>query len=745
MDDIHVDSVSVNLLTAAADKQSLVRSGHSVTDTILRGLPSRNLCRLESSCRTLDSQGSAYSTRSAHDRRHAFPTMRISSVASRERRHEDHTVDIVDSILSTTCMTDGTARAERRCSEAIRDMAMGMAMKRSVKLRTEARIHRQKRGCFGELKYSTAVKWKRFKEDVNNLLFSAELWRTPLLSVTGKFGSGVHSYFLFLKYILLLNIPTCLLLMTFIFIPHVMHRCTALEQILPSQNLDFTGLELITGGGFLSRTEMYQGVYANGTVQPIPGYNYNMKMSYLLTMVAYYLLCLIVIASSMARSYRKAYIEKDVSTSNAFISKVFAGWDYGVTSSEAALLKQKSIYFSLQELLSRYRTTERRSLLKVVELLVWRVLMTLLSLFLLTCSCYLVHLLQYTKSLQGTNKKLLDGLLIPGCVTLLNQLLPALFTFIARKEGYNSARGGLILTMLRSSTLHALTLGTLMYYWYRDGICDPKKNTRCPSCWEVNVGKNVYQLVIFDFLLSLVITFFTEFMWKVLSSVCCRKTMSPPQFGIVGNALELVHSQTLCWLGAFFCPVLPLIVILKLVMIFYIKKLSAMRNCRPSMNVWSTSRAWAHFMLVFFLGFCTALCSTGVAVFMVKPSQGCGPFRKQQSVYDTVNELVRYLMMTQHWLGTLVSLVTAPGIIAGVLVALCTVVYYAKTLASGKQQVVQLLREQVMMEGRDKTFLLKLLQSIASNDVSAPSWLSCSTSSGHADHTIRSGFIKPTT
>ena len=44
------------------------------------------------------------------------------------------------------------------------------------------------------------------------------------------------------------------------------------------------------------------------------------------------------------------------------------------------------------------------------------------------------------------------------------------------------------------------------------------------------------------------------------------------EFAIPQNVLEIVYGQTICWIGTFYCPLLPAICTIKYFFIFYIKK-----------------------------------------------------------------------------------------------------------------------------------------------------------------------------
>lgn len=61
-----------------------------------------------------------------------------------------------------------------------------------------------------------------------------------------------------------------------------------------------------------------------------------------------------------------------------------------------------------------------------------------------------------------------------------------------------------------------------------------------------------------------------------VSSNWCRR-VGKQQFVIPLNVLDLVYSQTVTWVGVFYCPLLPAISIFKLLAIFYISKVRLYR------------------------------------------------------------------------------------------------------------------------------------------------------------------------
>ena len=45
--------------------------------------------------------------------------------------------------------------------------------------------------------------WKRFKQNLAEATYSLELWRGQIKNIEGKFGTGVTSYFMLLKFLFL--------------------------------------------------------------------------------------------------------------------------------------------------------------------------------------------------------------------------------------------------------------------------------------------------------------------------------------------------------------------------------------------------------------------------------------------------------------------------------------------------------------------------------------------------------------
>ncbi|XP_042168820.1 transmembrane channel-like protein 5, partial [Oncorhynchus tshawytscha] len=122
---------------------------------------------------------------------------------------------------------------------------------------------------------------------------SLSLWRGSLREISGRFGSAVLCYFLFLRWLLLFNLLSSLLNLSFITLPWAM---LSTDTQGAGATAGFRGLELLTGVGWFNVSMLYYGVYSSNSVLS----SYNIQLAYLFTITSYMLLCGASVIYSMA-------------------------------------------------------------------------------------------------------------------------------------------------------------------------------------------------------------------------------------------------------------------------------------------------------------------------------------------------------------------------------------------------------------------------------------------------------------
>ncbi|XP_055264444.1 transmembrane channel-like protein 6 isoform X1 [Moschus berezovskii] len=619
----------------------------------------------------------------------------------------------------------GLTMAQR--DHMLQGMPLSLAEKRC--LREESRPPRGKRraprrhgllSCCDQLRDSCILASHNLGLALLSGLQALTPWRYALKRIGGRFGSSVLSYFLFLKTLLAFNALLLLPLLAFI---------VGVQAAFPPAPAGpvptFTGLELLTGVGRFTHSVMYYGYYSNATLNQLcatppngsqctpeaGSLPYNMPLAYLFTLGSAFFITCITLVYSMSRSFGESY--RVGSTSGVHAITVFCSWDYKVTQRWATRLQHDNIRTQLKELLAEWQSRQHpRStcgwLRRVAVLgLVW--LLCLGTTLGCTLAVYNFSELMIESPVSAEREVVL--LLQPLVVCLLNLGAPYLFRILAALERHDSPVLEVYVAICRNLILKMVTLGILCYHWLGRRV-----GTLKDQCWENFVGQELYRLMVMDFIFTLLDTLLGELVWRLFSEKRLKRK-GKPEFDIAGNVLELIYGQTLTWLGVLFSPLLPAMQIIKLLLLFYIKKASLMANCQAPRRPWKASHMSTVFisLLCFpsFLGAAVFLC---YAVWQVKPSSTCGPFRTLDTMYEAGKVWVRRLekagprVSWLPWVHRYLVEDTFPLYLVSAL--LLAVIYLNIQVVKGQRKVICLLKEQISNEGEDKIFLINKLQRV---------------------------------
>ncbi|NXT34944.1 TMC6 protein, partial [Pelecanoides urinatrix] len=553
-----------------------------------------------------------------------------------------------------------------------------------------------------------------------SLLPAMQPWRYALKQIGGRFGSSVLSYFLFVKTLVMFNIFSFLILLVFV---------VGLQAAYPPASASprpFTGLELLTGAGYFTHSLLYYGYYSNVTLNDpcasspngstcslaAPLLPYNMPLAYVFSIGVSFLVTCVLLVYSMSRSFGESY--RVGSSAGDLAIKVFCAWDFKVIQRRSVKLQCENIRTQLKELLAEQRSRSRSLSLcqrlghTTVLLLAWALSLSTVLGCVLAVHYFSEHM-HVVSSGEWQQEALL--LVLPLVVSLLNTLMPHLYNLLAMWEKQDSPVAEVYVAICRNLILKMVVLGLLCYQWLSRGVVCSRE-----ECWETCVGQELYRFMVMDFVFTLLDTLFGELVWRLILEKRLKRKQRP-EFDIARNVLELIYGQTLTWLGVLFAPLLPAVQMLKLLLLFYIKKTSLMQNCQSPSKPWQASHMSTVFItLLCFPSFLGAAIFLSYTIWSVRPSETCGPFQGLESIYKSGKTWVQVLEKSNPnitwfaWVHQhLVENTFLLFFVSGVLLA---VIYFNIQVVRGQRRIIRLLKEQIANEGEDKIFLIQKLHSV---------------------------------
>ncbi|NXG58360.1 TMC7 protein, partial [Hemiprocne comata] len=602
-----------------------------------------------------------------------------------------------------------------------------------------------------ETKYLSGWKqWKRASSKSLRRVFSEvkefssylKLWRHDIHSIEGKFGTGVQSYFSFLRFLVLLNFIIFILMFSFVTLPSIISKYGIVNSSIakiPPQNTEshctvyepngnkgllyfYTYLkDLLSGTGFLEVTSLFYGYYTIDAVW-ISIMRYNLPLAYLLATFAYLALSLIWIIKRSVAGFKQNLVH-DEDQFQSYCNKVFAGWDFCITDPNAARLKHHSLQYELQTDLEEERLKQKiadRTTKEKLRIYSLRIFINVIVIAVLSGCFYSIYRatvfsqensnVSIGDDIRTTLTNLLVQYLPSMVITLANFVAPQIFSLLIRFEDYSPAFE-IRLTLIRCVFVRLANIGVLLFsLWGQISYCDTDKCRACGynyelyPCWESDVGQEMYKLMIFDLITILAVTLFVDFPRKLLVTHCSCKPVQwcgLQEFGISDNVLEIIYGQTICWIGTFFSPLLPAIATIKYFIIFYIKKISLMHTCKPAARPFRASSSNFFFLVVLLIGLILAFIPLGISIAQISSSKACGPFRSFNTSWAVVPATI---LEFPTGLQQVLYGIASEAFAVPFFIVICLMMFYFIALAGAHKRVVEQLREQLVVVRFDPLF-----------------------------------------
>nr|XP_023680954.1 transmembrane channel-like protein 5 isoform X3 [Paramormyrops kingsleyae] len=585
--------------------------------------------------------------------------------------------DVRDEIMSEEqdLVKELVTMSTRECIQAIRDLPMCMEDKKNIRNQVLA-SKSSKKGflltCSADCSEQISLSLRRCGVGLSSARQAVRLWQGTMKEIGGRFGTSVLSYFSFLKWLLMFNTISFLVNFGFITIPQLVQTSGR------SPDVRFTGLELITGAGYFNQTVMYYGGYINGTKDS--DFKYNMQLAYFFTIAAYLVLCGVSLIYSMARSFRRNFVLSDLSSGSAW--RLLCSWDFSMVNERAVRQRKNNLRVQLKESLSEMMQTNFLPVSERMKQLGIHLCTWVVSAGLAAGSCAAIYYLcqynlQQIKVSQnpGNLKEEASTLLLPFVVSLFNLVIPLLYSLLSKVENYSNPRFQIYVIILRNVFLKMSILSILCFHWVNN------VTTNVPMCWESYVGQDLYRLVIVNFFFSIFGSFFGEFLRRI---------------------------------GIYFSPLLPLIQMIKLFLLFYLKKVSLNRNCQPPRRSGRAAQMQTIYIaLLFFPSFVGALSLVAYTVWCLTPSDSCGPFQGLNTTFEAVSLWMEDTAIISEfsWAVWIYSHMIKSELFFFLLALIFLVlIYFFWQITQGRKMLIILLKEQIINEGKDKAFLLEKLR-----------------------------------
>uniref|UniRef100_A0AAX7TGR5 Transmembrane channel-like protein n=1 Tax=Astatotilapia calliptera TaxID=8154 RepID=A0AAX7TGR5_ASTCA len=579
---------------------------------------------------------------------------------------------------------------------------------REIVLRYEGRLTRT-RG------YQTAGAdlLKKLSRLLYNIVVLFIPWEVRIKKIESHFGSGVASYFIFLRWLFGINIVLTIMTGAFIVLPELLAGApfgTTRSKTIPKEHLaSAQDLDTIWSlGGYLQYSVLFYGYY--GRVRKIGSAGYRLPLAYFLVGMAVFAYSFIILLRKMAKNSRLSLASAS-DESFTFCWRVFCAWDYLIGNPEAAESKGAAIVNNIREAIVEEQEKKKDTSLAVLISL--RILANILVLLSLAGSIYIIYfVVDRSQKLEQEKPELTlwEKNEVSVVVSLITMIAPSAFELVAQLEMYHPR------TSLRFQLARVLVLYLGNLYSLIIALLD--KVNSMSSAVNISLSKNhnsttatiatvlaeMLKLSIIDMIFTvasiLLIDFIRGLVVRYLSDCCCWDLESKfPEYGefkIAENVLHLIYNQGMIWMGAFFSPCLPAFNVLKLIGLMYLRSWAVLTCNVPHQQVFRASRSNNFYlaMLLFMLFLC--MLPTIFAIVRYRPSQHCGPFSGQEKIYDIISETVATDFPV--WFSKVISYITSPVVVLPALLLLFMLIYYLQSIARSLKFTNNQLRMQLQTE-----------------------------------------------
>ncbi|KAF1437729.1 Transmembrane channel-like protein 3, partial [Spheniscus demersus] len=290
--------------------------------------------------------------------------------------------------------------------------------------------------------------WRKFIRLAYNFVVIFIPWEMRIKKIESHFGSGVASYFIFLRWLFGINIVLTIMTGAFVVLPELLagapfgstdSKTIPKERIASAQDLDTIwslGARLKPLFiGYLQYSVLFYGYY--GSDRKIGKAGYRLPLAYFLVGMAVFAYSFIILLKKMAKNSRMSLASAS-DENYTFCWRLFCAWDYLIGNPEAAESKAAAIVNSIREAILEEQEKKKSKNLAVTITL--RIIANILVLLSLAGSIYIIYfVVDRSQRLERTKKELTlwEKNEVSVVVSLITMIAPSAFELVAALEMYH--------------------------------------------------------------------------------------------------------------------------------------------------------------------------------------------------------------------------------------------------------------------------------------------------------------------
>ena len=423
-------------------------------------------------------------------------------------------------------------------------------------------------------------------------------------------------------------------------------------------------LDFFMGDGWMEDTVLYYGHYREDNTG-----RYQTAIAYFFVMFSCFVFSLLQIVRSSAHSFSRSFKWNQFNSSQYF-DLVFCSWDFSIDKEETINIKRLGLLNEVNTALSTDQVQAEHSRLTKTGKVFLNIKRFLAWVIVLACYGGFGYLIYYVNN--EVKQPVLDNnvtcslsevlssgdyftnfkcavypYLMPFTISSMNLVIPFLFSYIIVYEDYDPKKK-LIIDISRSIFLRLMSLLVAIIVIIVDFNCsfpvegelqtctleDQVAGCKRPMCWETAVGEKFYTLTLMDLIIQTGMVLLVDI--PRVKLLKCSPMLSTIEFNIPKHTLDIIYSQTICWMGVFFSPLISLITFVKLFVIFYLRLGYLSFLCKPSSSLYEASKISSIMKIFLLISFASSLFPIAYIISQMEPSEICGPFRGVATTTTTI-------------------------------------------------------------------------------------------------------------